>query len=156
MGLGDAILAKFDGTGGLRWATYYGGTGEDAWYSVATDSAGNVYASGQTESTSGIATPGAYQTSLSGAYDAFLVKFDSAGSRQWGTYYGGSANEYNYSVAVDNSANVYIAGLTAGSPGLATPAAYLATTAGANDGYLAKFSSSEAIVWATYLWRPRR
>ena len=59
-------------------------------YSCATDASGNIYLSGDTSSTSGIATTGAHQTTLEEGYDAFLVKFNSSGVRQWGTYYGGT------------------------------------------------------------------
>ena len=45
---------------------------------------------GYTTSTTGIATTGAHQTTSGGDYDAFLVKFNSSGVRQWGTYYGGT------------------------------------------------------------------
>ena len=46
--------------------------------SCATDTSGNVYLSGQTSSTTEIATTGAHQTTYgAGSYDAFLVKFDA-------------------------------------------------------------------------------
>lgn len=86
----DAYLVKFDGAGNRLWATYYGGSGADFGYGVKTDAAGNIYLTGYTESTSGIATVGAHQTVYGGSNDAFLVKFDSNGNRLWGTYYGGS------------------------------------------------------------------
>ena len=61
------------------------------WSSCATDASGNVYLAGDTNSTTGIATTGAHQTTYGGGYyDAFLVKFNSSGVRQWGTYYGGT------------------------------------------------------------------
>ena len=59
-----------------QWGTYYGGTGDDRGYSCATDASGNIYLSGWTRSTSGIATTGAHQTTNGGSLDAFLVKFN--------------------------------------------------------------------------------
>ena len=47
-------------------------------------------------STSGIATTGAHQTTYGGDYDAFLVKFNSSGVRQWGTYYGGTGDDNGF------------------------------------------------------------
>ena len=49
---------------------------------------------GYTSSTTGIATTGAHQTTSGGVLnDAFLVKFNSSGVRQWGTYYGGTGTD---------------------------------------------------------------
>ncbi|MFN5402353.1 MAG: hypothetical protein ACK5AS_09580, partial [Bacteroidota bacterium] len=85
------------------WGTYYTGTGqvwpngEERGNSCIADAAGNVYMVGFTSSISDIATAGAHQTVYAGGpivfgtggYDAFLVKFNSSGVRQWATYYGG-------------------------------------------------------------------
>src|SRR5690349_10659143 len=79
------------GQSGRLWATYYGGSGDDRAYSVATDASGNVYIAAQTSS-AGIAS-GGFQNTYGGAYDALLVKFDINGNRLWATYYGGSGEE---------------------------------------------------------------
>lgn len=70
---------------------------------------GNVYLAGETTSTTGIATFGAHQTTYGGSRDAFLVKFNSSGVRQWGTYYGGEANDFGHSTVTDTKGNVYLA-----------------------------------------------
>ena len=62
----DAFLVKFNSSGVRQWGTYYGGTGRDIGYSCATDASGNVYSSWMTNSTTGIATTGAHQTTLEG------------------------------------------------------------------------------------------
>ena len=49
---------------------------------------------------------------LEDVYDAFLVKFNSSGVRQWGTYYGGTGNDMAYSCATDASGNIYLSGYT--------------------------------------------
>ncbi len=67
----------------LTWATYYGGSGNETGRAVATDASGNVYITGHTTSTSGIATSGAFKTSFAGSADAFIAKFSSSGSRLW-------------------------------------------------------------------------
>ena len=141
----------------LQWATYYGGAG-DGGKGVATDNSGNVYMIGTTGSTSGIATSGAYETTLSGSGSigaAFLAKFNGAGVRQWATYYGGTDTDGTgtggYSVATDVSGNVYITGLTFSASGIATTGVYQPTYGGGyGDAFLAKFSSSGSIQWATY------
>ena len=103
--LGFATITKAQNV--RAWGTYYTGTGqvwpngEERGSSCITDAAGNVYMVGFTSSNSDIATVGAYQivyaggtiTFGTGGYDAFLVKFNSSGERQWATYYGGSEND---------------------------------------------------------------
>ncbi len=153
----DAFLVKFDGTGIRQWATYYGGTGADYGYAVGTDATGNVYLTGGTTSASGIASPGAYQTILSGGGgDAYLVKFDGLGARQWATYYGGNAGyEFGGSVCADGAGNVYLTGGTTSTSGIATSGAYQnAYGGGTLDAYLAKFDITGMLQWATYYGGP--
>src|SRR4030095_6066972 len=108
---------------GLAWATYYGGTGGEQVYSAATDATGNVYMAGVARRTSRNATTRAHQLIFGGSTDAFLVKFNSAGMRQWATYYGGSGQEDAY-VTTDAFSNVYLFGSTESISGIATGGAY--------------------------------
>jgi len=151
-GMMDAFLAKFTSTGSLVWATYYGGSNQDAGVGVASDASGTIYMAGYTSSTSGIATPGAYQTSFAGGTeDAFLAKFSSTGSLLWSTYYGGNGDDLGYKTASDGTGNVYITGNTSSLSSIATPGAYQATYGGGSaDGFLAKFNSTGSLLWATY------
>ena len=114
------------------WGTYYGGLVWDSDFgqSCATDANGNVYLTGQTGSSDGIATAGAHQTIYQFPLDAFLVKFNSSGVRQWGTYYGGSQIEYGYSCATDANGNVYLTGHTRSSDGIATAGGHQNTVGG--------------------------
>ena len=71
------FLADFDNNGNLLYGTYYAGEAYDydIAFGVATDGNGNVYFTGLTDDTSGIATYGAYDTHFNGGDDALLVKF---------------------------------------------------------------------------------
>src|SRR5690606_11727155 len=111
------FINKFDADGQLVWATYYGGTNVDMLSAIAIDTAGDLYISGYTNSASGIASDSAYQPNimgLTGTYDAFLLKFNTNGERQWATYFGGSANDGEKGIAltIDNSNNIWIVGNT--------------------------------------------
>ena len=75
----------------------------------------------------GIATPGAYQTSLADPNDGFIAKFDSGGHRKWATYYGGNGYDDLLSVALDSSENIFASGYTESSSGIATPGEYQTT-----------------------------
>jgi len=138
----------------LLWGTYYGGIGPDWNYSMAIDSADNVFVIGFTKSTTGISTPGAYQVSLAGGYDGYVAKFDSSGSALlWGTYYGGTADDSAGIIMLEAADNVYIAGTTQSAAGIATPGAYKTNYTGGNNGnvFIAKLNSSgSALLWGTY------
>ena len=87
----DAFVAKFSPSGSRLWGTYLGGNDNEQGKSVVTDNDNNIYVAGFSKSSSPnncIATPGSYQASRAGNTDAFIVKFNPEGERQWGTYYG--------------------------------------------------------------------
>ncbi len=157
-GFADAFLAKFNKNGKRIWSTYYGGSGGDGAYGLACDKAGNVCITGSTLSLKSISTSGAHQQTLNyfttppTLHDGFVAKFDSAGLRQWATYYGGTQDDEGRTVAIDDSGSVFMAGRTE-STGLATFGAFqttLNTTYSRNDAFLVKFSSSGKRLWATY------
>jgi hypothetical protein len=149
----DAFLVKFNANGVRQWGTYYGSqfSPEDG-VACAVDANGNVYLVGNcTGSTEGIATPGAHQASIGGATDAFIVKFNSSGVRQWGTFFGGAGNDFVTGCSVDNNGNVFVSGYTNSAGGISTPGSHQPAQASVNyDSYLAKFSSSGALQWSTY------
>ncbi|MDC1212000.1 SBBP repeat-containing protein [bacterium] len=149
-GVTDAFLVKFNSSGLREWGTYYGWLPNDYGYSCATDANGNVYLTGQTESTTGIATVGSHQNIFGGVWDAFLVKFNSSGVRQWGTYYGGSQTELGHSCATDANRNVYLTGYTSSSDGIATAGAHQTILGGNQDAFLVKFGASGVRQWGTY------
>jgi len=149
----DAFAAKFNSTGSsLLWATYYGGTGNEYGYGIAIDVGNNIYITGSTTSTSSIATGGAYQTNFSGGNDAFVAKFNSTGSSLiWGTYYGGTNNDYGHGITIDASNNVYITGYTSSTSSIATGGAYQTTLSGFSDALVAKFNPiGSSLLWGTY------
>ncbi len=137
----EAYLAKFNSAGLRHWGTYYGDIGTDDGTSCAVDGAGNVYLAGWANLSSGtiIATTGSHQPTSGGNYDAFLVKFNSIGTRQWGTYYGGSNYESGMSCASDIYGNVYLAGTSTSSSSIATPGSHQALLNGTGDGFLVQF-----------------
>jgi len=71
----DAFVTKLNAAGSaLVYSTYLGGSGTDQGLTVAVDSAGSAYVTGQTFSTNFPTTPGAFQTSPGGGQDAFVAK----------------------------------------------------------------------------------
>ncbi|MBL7932673.1 MAG: T9SS type A sorting domain-containing protein [Bacteroidia bacterium] len=148
----DAFLAKFDANGVRLWGTYYGGSDADRGYGCTVDVNNDVYMAGATSSTIAIASSGGHQTTLGGSNDAFLVKFDGNGIRQWGTYYGGISGEGANSCAADANGNIYVAGgaWTPNGTSIATPGSHQPTWGGLSDAFLVKFNSNGVRQWATY------
>lgn len=146
----DAYLVKFDSSGNRLWATYYGGMDNDFGSGgCEVDGNGDIFIHGYTESAD-FPVSGAHQGTKGDGFDAFLVKFDSNGSRLWATYYGGSADETGLGgCGVDNNGNVFIHGYTA-STDFPTSSAFQAGNAGGFDVYLVKFDNSGNLQWATY------
>jgi hypothetical protein len=127
----DAFLAKFDPeTGGRIWATYYGGPGSENTTDsrIAGDHSGNIYITGFTTSTTGIASPGAWQTSYGGGpQDAFLAEYNNAGVLQWSSFYGGNASDWGIACAPSASGNLYFCGQTNSTNNIATVGGFLPT-----------------------------
>lgn len=148
----DGYLVKFNSNGVRQWGTYYGGPADEDVRGVTADADGNAFLFGNTESLTGIATPGAHQTTIPGSSnkDAFLIKFDSTGVRQWGTYYGGIGHEYGCACAVDLAGNVFLAGEARSSSAIATPGSAQYLYGGFWDGFLVKFNNSGVRQWGTY------
>jgi len=151
----DIFLAKFNASGQRLWGTYIGGQGNDEilYAAIVIDNNGNIYFSGFTNSTSGIATPGTHQTVYGGGvWDCFLEKFNQDGDRLWGTYYGGAGEDINGNVTTDKNGNVFLTGATTSDTGIATSGSYQPNryNTTARDAFLAKFDSNGVRQWGTY------
>ncbi len=149
-GLGDGFLVKFNSSGARQWGTYYGGAGNIDGFSSVAAFGTDLYAGGATFNSAGISSAGAHQTTFGGFIDGILVKFNSSGIRQWGTYYGGVLDEFVYNVHVDGSENVFITGYSSSTTGIATAGTHQTTLSGTKDGFIAKFNSSGVRQWGTY------
>lgn len=137
----------------IVWATYYGAGASatssiDECTSVATDDNDNVIVVGWTGSNIFPVYLG-YQMASGGNEDAFVVKFNSAGVRQWATYYGGYNNDRAYSVAIGPNDSIYVAGLT-NSTNLLVPYAFQPGNGGGYDAFIALFSPTGWLTWASY------
>jgi len=139
-----------DPTPSLVWSTYYGGTTSEYIQSIVLDEKNNLYATGYTNSTAGIATTAAHQTTYAGTTDAFLTKFSAAGDLLWGTYYGGAQQESAYGIAYDIAGAVYITGYSTSTAGISTPGAFQVNKSTDVDMFLAKFDTSGIRQWGTY------
>jgi hypothetical protein len=160
---GSAFITKMNAAGtALLYSTRLGGmsSGETTAYSIALDSGGNAYVTGETQAvdfpTVNAIQP-AYSPAPSGG-DSFLSKLNASGSALvYSTYLGGSGTNAGcnaYAVAVDTSGNAYVAGATY-SAGFQTVNPLQGNFAGAGNipsGFAMKINvAGSAILWSTFL-----
>lgn len=79
-GNGDAFLAKYNTSGSLSYATYFGGTQADSACGIALVPSSAVYVGGTTASANLPAPAGWDKTFNGGTYDAFVARFSH---NQW-------------------------------------------------------------------------
>lgn len=152
----DAFLTKLSPSGQVVFSTYLGGSGDDRGASVAVDSSGQAHVTGSTYSRN-FPTVSAWQPASGGNQDAFLTKFNAAGSALvYSTYFGGSngvtgQNELANAVALDTSGNAYIAGQTSSTNFPVSTNAFQTVSDGGIDAFVAKFGTSGAMLYSTLL-----
>jgi hypothetical protein len=74
----DAFFAKLNASGSsIDYSTYVGSNGHERGWAVAT-AGGRAYVTGETGSEDFAVTPGAFDESLNGILDAFVMRFDLA------------------------------------------------------------------------------
>src|SRR6266508_824801 len=92
---------KYNPAGQQQWvAEYHGGANNDAPLAIAVDHAGNAYVTGRT-----LVCPD---------YEYLTLKYNSLGQEQWVARYNRPGNGFDeaYAIAVDDSGNVYVTGLS--------------------------------------------
>lgn len=106
----DGFMVRVNDGGNKIWSKQFGGTSRDEFKSVTTDSQGNIYAGGYSQS-SNIDLPGNF-----GFTDWFLMKVDSLGNRIWGKNFGGSSFDEINDIIITESDSLAVVG-TSGSLG---------------------------------------
>ncbi|MFQ5481774.1 MAG: SBBP repeat-containing protein [Nitrospinaceae bacterium] len=156
----DAFVAKLSADGsGLVFSTYLGGAGNDKANGLAVDAAGNVYVTGETDS-SNFPTQNPFQGNLGNGQgakiDAFLTKLTPTGNALvYSTYLGGQDREQGFGVAVDSGGNAYVTGVTQSTdfPTQNPLQAVIGDTIGATtDAFVTKVDAAgNSLLWSTYL-----
>jgi beta-propeller repeat-containing protein len=139
----------------LVYATYLGGTNNEASNSVAADSFGNAYVAGYTNSAN-FPTSSPLQAANAGGYDAYVTKLNGNGSGLiYSTYLGGSGFDGAFGIQVDSSGNAYVVGVTGSSDFPTTASAFQTANnglAGPGNLFVTKLNSTgSALVYSTYL-----
>ncbi|MHA2285037.1 MAG: SBBP repeat-containing protein [Candidatus Thorarchaeota archaeon] len=148
----DAFLLKFNETcTGLLYSTFFGGSSNDVAYGIEFDVDLNVYLTGYTAS-SNFPLVNAYQSSLGGNLDSYLIVLNKTGaSLIYSSYLGGAADDIGGPLALDDQGYVYISGYTYSS-NFPIINAYDGTIGGSPDAYLTKIKPDGAAPnFSTYL-----
>jgi PKD repeat protein len=121
--LSICTLMPFSIASELIYSTFLGGNWIDQGKSIAVDTAGNVYITGNTNSPDFPITVGAFDTTISNDFDVFITKINPSGSILiYSTILGGTGGEgswvnddapdYGLGIAVDKLGNAYVCGAT--------------------------------------------
>jgi hypothetical protein len=134
----------------LVFSSYLGGGMFDAITAVATDSQGNLYLGGWTESSDFLSLSG-YQNTASGRIDGFVAKVNAAGQLVFSSYLGGAGEDRVQAIAVDGAGVITVAGLTS-STNFPTLSAARGTLAGGRDAFVTRlYPAGNQLVFSTYL-----
>jgi len=106
----DAFVRKYDAAGTELWTRQFGTEGNDIAYSVSVGSDGSVVVAGRTDGDLD-------GTGNAGFQDAFVRKYDAAGTVLWTRQFGTASFDSAFSVAVGSDGSVLVAGFTFGDLG---------------------------------------
>lgn len=126
-GAEDILLVKTDAAGKEEWSKTYGGEKGDRGFSVAVAGDGGFLLAGQTFSEG------------AGDRDAYVIKTDAKGTKQWSKTFGGAESDVAHCVISTADGNFLVTGYTTS----------LATSG--DDPYLIKIDSHGEPLWTRVL-----
>jgi hypothetical protein len=132
----DQYLLKYNQDGEQVWSKQLGeNAGEDPLHLVvqglAADDQENIYVFGYTDSKLG--------QEKKGGYDAFIAKYDQAGTQQWVWQLGTPEHDVCTGLDIDASGNLYITGYTYGS--------FAKPNKGQADIFVAAYNQTGTLLW---------
>jgi|GEM_PF-633534 len=120
---GDVWLVKTYSDGNMRWNRTYGGSGKDEGYSIRQTNDGGYIIAGLTES-------------FGVGGNIYLIKTNSAGDTIWTKNYGGSGEEFGFSVDLTDDGGYVVAGRTS------------SYGSGGSDVWVIKVDSLGSLLWS--------
>lgn len=151
----DGCIIKFNhNLSNVIWASFLGGTGNDAAYSIALASDNTIYVCGGTSSSDFPVTPGAFQTQLGGGAvtsntDGFITHINEFGTRiMHSTFLGSDSPDQTYLIKNNKSNYPHVFGQTwaSGSFWIRNAGWYVP----GGGQFLSKLTPSlDQIVWST-------
>ena len=142
---------------GFGYALSFGDNGPtaamsfDMATSVAADASGNVYVAGEFNGTVDFDRgTGVFNLTSTGAPDAFLAKYNAAGSLLWAGQItdAGPINGYRLGLTTDSGGNVYLTGQFTGTTDFDLGAGVTTLNSGPSAAaFVAKYTSAGGLTW---------
>ncbi len=131
----DYWVVKTNANGSYNWMKTYGGSGDDDLTSMSKTHDGGYILCGTSDSNDG-------NKSVSfGNKDIWIVKINSLGNIQWQKSFGGSLNDFGYSIQQTSDHGYIIGGVSTSTNGQVT------NNHGGMDSWLVKTDSIGNIAW---------
>ena len=149
----DGFVCKINSNAtAITYSSYIGGSSDERPTKMYLDD-GNIIICGNASSSNYPTSNGAFQTTLSGAPDGFVTKFNSnATNISFSTYIGGSLNEELNSLKVDSDGRVFLTGNTNSTDFPVTAGVYKDTLTNSHDIFVALLNSNGTdLIYSTYV-----
>jgi hypothetical protein len=148
----DVFVTKIDPAGNHMFSTYLGGPGFDSGLGIVAYGNGFPFVTGFTSSANFPTTPDAFDTTLSGSSDGFVMRLAfNANAIFYSTFLGGLGSEDLRDIAVDFDGAAYVTGVTDAADYPTSASAFDRTHNGATDAVVTKLDGSGALSYSTYL-----
>ncbi|MDX1652160.1 MAG: gliding motility-associated C-terminal domain-containing protein [Brumimicrobium sp.] len=147
-GTQDGVVAKFSANlNTLYWSTFIGGSQDDSGYALQTNSSGEIYVAGGTNSSDMPLSNGNATGLIGGQSDGYIIRLNGNSSNPInGTYVGTSQYDQNYFVQLDLDDNVYVFGQSRGNMSI-SPGVYNNPNSGQ---FIRKYNTNlNSILWTT-------
>ncbi len=148
-----AFITEFNPAGSaLVYSYLVSGSGTTEGHAIALDTNGQAFITGETSSSALPMTSGAYQSSLAGSSDAFVLGVNAAGTGLvYCTYLGGMGGAYGYGIGVDSQDRVAITGETSAYGFPTTSNAFQTSVYGSTAGFVTQFTPTGTLSYSSYL-----
>lgn len=150
-GSSDGFVARLAPDGSLVSSTLFGADGADRAYALTLDASDNAYVTGRTTGSNFPTTPGAFDRTPNGDFDAFVTKFSPSADILYSSLLGGPGYDDGLAMTVDGAGSVFVTGKASwGYP--VTAGAYDTTQNGDYDMFVTKLNpSGSALTYSTYV-----
>ena len=145
-----AFLIKYNTTGTPLWGKWIDGSGSDVGMSIALDTSGNVYVTGNAGSELQSEIVAILGAKPGGGAGIFIIQYTSSGVALWGRWIDSVNTDNAIMITTDTLDNLYIAGTASGDL-QADIASVIPATPLYTNRFILKFNSSHVPLWGKWI-----